>query len=736
MKLDVPKTEVESNGLQEEESFSIGDMGFVLEILRNKLYSNIKKAICQEYSCNARDAHREVGKSHIPIEITLPTHLEQNWRCRDYGPGIDPERISNIFIRYGVSTKRDSNVQTGSFGLGAKCAFGYSDSFVVNTFIDGTKRSYACVIDDTRKGKIALLSTSPTTEVNGTEIVVPVQVKDIAEFTSETKKATRHWTLKPLIKGGKIDYNDFQSVFLSGTDWMILKGSAKKVFLVVDGVEYPLDENRVDMSNFPKFGYTTETYLSFNTGELSIAANRESIDMDAKSKKNVEKKIGALRNELHKKLEEKITNASSYVEACRAAQEASSSLGLTSIVHGLKWNGHTLQQSTSIRFEYDVASSCIYTKRYNGTVNKVATQTIDFGDSNNLICFTDRSFDRVTENGAIALLKKFPAKTQITMIRVSDAAKFAKYPFGLIETINFDDHYVYKEKKAILGKLTFFKLSTDGVFYRTSVKEFEADTKPKCWVKITAEEKAPINPNGGILNYGNFMTEVILPKYSVYAFNTKTTQEKIEAATEDLIHVTEAATALVEESGFTLDQLYLANATVDLRYSELFSSEFSKQLKQREDMFFDKNNILVEYNNKFSEFKKQFTDMKKYRGYLPTNVLENISNDRIKPYAASFREEAKEVLAKYPLLANTFETTCLKTAGKTNMYYDYRELPRISLKTDEIVDYVNMVDMANKYKEEQKAKEEALLKEAEAAKLPTEAAKPADPAIDTEPVSD
>jgi hypothetical protein len=186
MKLDIETTGLETKGTLTEETFGISDMGFVLELLRNKLYSNIKKAICQEYTCNARDAHRETGNDDEPIKISLPNFFDPNWRCRDFGPGISPDRVSNVFVMYGSSTKRASNVQVGSFGIGAKSALGYSDSFIINTFIDGIHRSYSVVIDDSRCGKMIMLSEGVTTERNGTEIIVPVRPSDFSEFALET----------------------------------------------------------------------------------------------------------------------------------------------------------------------------------------------------------------------------------------------------------------------------------------------------------------------------------------------------------------------------------------------------------------------------------------------------------------------------------------------------------------------------------------------------------------------
>src|SRR5579885_1217310 len=154
MRLNEVRPKVETSGELEEQFFSIEDQGMIFDILRNKMYSNPILAICREITSNARDAHREVKTPEVPVQITLPNHLEEYYKVKDFGPGISPDRMTNIFIKYTASTKRGDNVQTGGFGLGAKTPFAYSDSFSVVTVYNGIKYDYSCFIDETRVGKM------------------------------------------------------------------------------------------------------------------------------------------------------------------------------------------------------------------------------------------------------------------------------------------------------------------------------------------------------------------------------------------------------------------------------------------------------------------------------------------------------------------------------------------------------------------------------------------------------
>ena len=99
-----------------------------------------------------------------PSLLCFPALLDWNYHIKDQGPGISPDRISNIFVQYTASTKREDDIQTGAFGLGSKTPFSYSDTFTIITVYGGIKYQYAAYIDPTRVGKLRLMSEEPTQE--------------------------------------------------------------------------------------------------------------------------------------------------------------------------------------------------------------------------------------------------------------------------------------------------------------------------------------------------------------------------------------------------------------------------------------------------------------------------------------------------------------------------------------------------------------------------------------------
>ena len=239
MILNTIKPNIETSDSLEAKFFSVGDIGMIFEVLRNKMYSDPIRAIAREYCTNSLDAHREVGKYDEPIEITLPTTFDPFLRIKDWGPGISPDRMENVFIKYGASTKRDNNIQIGSFGLGCKVFFSYGDAFNIETIFNNVKYNYVCYIDETKVGKLSLMEQTPTEDGNGTTIIIPVNGKDFNKFADDIEFVTRHWKVKPIIKGRKISYTEIVPT-LSGNKYVITKSDSyntiRDIKVIIDGI--------------------------------------------------------------------------------------------------------------------------------------------------------------------------------------------------------------------------------------------------------------------------------------------------------------------------------------------------------------------------------------------------------------------------------------------------------------------------------------------------------------------
>lgn len=336
MKLENTAPHIESGGITIKNSkFAIGNLGMIMRILREMLYSDPINAICREICANARDAHRETKVADKPIQIHLPNRLDRNWKVRDFGPGITPDRIENVFLRYGESTKRDDNIQQGSFGIGAKSPFSKTNQFSIVTVTNETgvniKRAYIAHIDESEQGSLRLVYESETEEPCGTEISVPVEERDVQSFITATLAATQYWddipgSARPILTG--IDplpvWEVEGSNVLEGDDWKLHSSSGDSIYsnssnnakIILDGMSYPINTSHIrNIPNKDRELLSKKLRLYFNVGELTPSANREQLQYDDKTQKQILDKLIKARNEIATRLQQEIEDNESYWDA-------------------------------------------------------------------------------------------------------------------------------------------------------------------------------------------------------------------------------------------------------------------------------------------------------------------------------------------------------------------------------------------------------------------------------------
>jgi len=350
MKLEFPTIEIERSNTFESKNFSFGDPRVIMNILRSKMYSNPPYTIVQEIASNSRDANREAGRGERPIEIVLPSKLDEHLKFIDCGVGISPARMRDVYTFYGNSTKRHDNSQTGGFGLGAKTPFAYTDTFTITTTTeddDGKRRRrvYIAYIDESQLGAVDKVSEEPTSEETGTTISIVVRPNDTKSFVSAIKKVTHHWKPRPIIHG-TFSYDD-ESIDIGGADWHTTKQSYGAVpEIIIDGVPYTLQKDIIlsSMDGTNKSNVRNLLALPlrvfFPTGELAVTANREDLDYQPDVIAKISQKILAILDELTVKSTNDIKGAANLFEASAIWNELSNNT--RALVFQPKWNGHDL----------------------------------------------------------------------------------------------------------------------------------------------------------------------------------------------------------------------------------------------------------------------------------------------------------------------------------------------------------------------------------------------------------
>jgi len=119
----------------------------IMHVLSRDLYSRPVEALFREVLTNALDAHVESGVESTPVDIKLPFYGSEEFYIRDYGKGLSTERMQELYLDYGNSTRRESNEFMGAFGLGCKSPLAYTSAFMVTSFFEGYKNEFLVYYD-------------------------------------------------------------------------------------------------------------------------------------------------------------------------------------------------------------------------------------------------------------------------------------------------------------------------------------------------------------------------------------------------------------------------------------------------------------------------------------------------------------------------------------------------------------------------------------------------------------
>ena len=306
----------------------IGSDVVMIELLRSGVYKNPDRVICQEYAANARDAHREVGVSDRPIEITLPTIADSTLTIQDWGPGVSPDRMENVFVLLGKSTKTGDNSQNGGYGIGAKCAWARVDSFNITTVVDKVKYFYIAYVDKTLHGALNLVDQFECDEPNGTTICVPVERSSHAQYRDWIEKVTTHWSPRPIVKP-ELEYRPIHKEW-QGARWWIgdNENDGDESIAIVDGIPYKIELDQMRGLDETDGGIIAKTLLSakqvfleFNTGEVKVAASRENLRYDSETTEIIIERSKLVVAELFELLVVKIELAENFKDFCRSLQK-------------------------------------------------------------------------------------------------------------------------------------------------------------------------------------------------------------------------------------------------------------------------------------------------------------------------------------------------------------------------------------------------------------------------------
>jgi hypothetical protein len=372
MKLNETDVQVETSGPMSESEFSIGDPWLIIEYLTKNVYSDVIRVIVQEIMSNSRDAHREIGQTRR-VRVVLPNKLDSCIHFRDFGPGMDYDRMHKVFKNYGNSTKRSSNTQTGGFGIGGKTPWAYTDVFTIRStaWEDGKllRREYSAIKAADRKLK--LMDMGEPLVINMDDPAIPdddkhsgvivsmnVQSGDWDKFTTKVIDITKFWKdeERPEICGkDPAPVLPDMSVMFSGPNWKVLNCtqsvsnrygySSNTATAVLDGIPYPISADSLDLGYSDTDNGMLRPLLDgrfvyyFNVGDLTPSLSRESLQYDDKTKAAIIAVMKEAYASLKVQVNDGLRDCLTLREAIYKYRDMRNNFQISNFVKKAEWNG-------------------------------------------------------------------------------------------------------------------------------------------------------------------------------------------------------------------------------------------------------------------------------------------------------------------------------------------------------------------------------------------------------------
>lgn len=316
----------------EGQQFGIDEdgMAHICNILRD-LYSDKLTAIIREYSVNAVDAHVEKGIKDVPIYVHLPTFEDPSLKIRDYGYGLSEDQVYNVFAKYGASTKNDSNSFCGSYGIGGKSLFAYTQQFSVISRQGGIQKTYTCFLDETDIGKVSKTFELDTDEPDGLEIIGPIATNDIFAVRDRVQSIYQYFNPRPETNI-ELKYEEYEPL-ISGTYWELCSRKFTYNSVAIMGnIGYPISDTQIfpkwtDNNTLDQAAYELlrnySLKIHFDIGDLAITPSREALKYTNKTLFAIRSKVGQIIEELKDKIDAEIQKQNNLLDATKLANRLS-----------------------------------------------------------------------------------------------------------------------------------------------------------------------------------------------------------------------------------------------------------------------------------------------------------------------------------------------------------------------------------------------------------------------------
>jgi hypothetical protein len=276
------------------------DLSWILQILSTNLYSDPIGSLIREYSSNAWDANVEAGNANKPIEVGIQTSKDQGsyWYVTDLGPGLSPQRINDVYRKFGKSTKRENNDAIGMMGLGKFSGLSYTNEVYITTRVDGIQYEYLMHKSD-GVPQIDLLISKVTDLPSGTTIRIFIKSwSDKRSFLAKTQEQLAYFENVYFNMDEEPDLNDKFKVY-KGKTFTVSTLDTRFLRIKVGPVSYPIDWDIIGTHPVKAVQSSfTGVAINFRIGDIAITPNRESVLYNKQTVENIKTALDMFQTEI------------------------------------------------------------------------------------------------------------------------------------------------------------------------------------------------------------------------------------------------------------------------------------------------------------------------------------------------------------------------------------------------------------------------------------------------------
>lgn len=168
------------------QSVNIKNISMLTAFMRDKIYSDTRKAAITETISNAVDEHK---KHNVDRPVTVIV-TQDFISIRDYAKGLPEQEVYDVFFTYLNSTKDKTDEYVGGFGIGAKSPSSYANTWYVSSYYNGKLNVYVSSVEGDNGVTRKLFSDIDRPGESGICVKIPITVKQGSDLNEELRLIT------------------------------------------------------------------------------------------------------------------------------------------------------------------------------------------------------------------------------------------------------------------------------------------------------------------------------------------------------------------------------------------------------------------------------------------------------------------------------------------------------------------------------------------------------------------